>query len=130
MSPSLTGDPTHLATGRLPKDFAVPVRKGFTIEASSMSSAFLSDGNATLAISRTPSFSRDTVLGIAQRHRNPSQSSDNNFDMSNGAQKGRNDEVLNPLKRRNVDAGLDYPRRRATIAVRDQASGRWLGKKC
>lgn len=57
--------------------------------------------------------------GPSQRTRNPSQSSENNFDnMSNGAQKARAEDALNPLKRRNVDTGIDYPRRRATIAVR------------
>lgn len=36
--------------------------------------------------------------------------------MANG-QRVSSDEGSNPLKRRNTDAGVDYPRRRATIAV-------------
>lgn len=34
----------------------------------------------------------------------------------NGSQKAPSDEGTNPLKRRNTDATVDYPRRRATIA--------------
>lgn len=37
--------------------------------------------------------------------------------MANGNQTAVSDEGSNPLKRRNTDAGVDYPRRRATIAV-------------
>ena len=38
---------------------------------------------------------------------------------ANGLQKlPSDDDGINPLKRRNTDAGVDYPRRRATIAVR------------
>ena len=40
--------------------------------------------------------------------------------MSNGTPKGRAEDALNPLKRRNLDTGIDYPRRRATIAVRHE----------
>ena len=41
--------------------------------------------------------------------------------MTNGLQNrqnGNSDDGINPLKRRSTDAGIDYPRRRATIAVR------------
>lgn len=38
--------------------------------------------------------------------------------MINGLQNKQNsDDGINPLKRRSTDAGIDYPRRRATIAV-------------
>lgn len=65
---------------------------------------------------RTPSFSMVT----SQKARHLSQSSDNNRpdNMSNGGQKVSSDEGSNPLKRRNTETGVDYPRRRATIAVR------------
>jgi hypothetical protein len=43
--------------------------------------------------------------------------SDDRLD-ANGMAKTPSDEGSNPLKRRNTDAGaVDYPRRRATIAV-------------
>lgn len=63
---------------------------------------------------RTPSFSMVT----SQKARHLSQSSDNNRpdNMSNGGQKVSSDEGSNPLKRRNTETGVDYPRRRATIA--------------
>jgi hypothetical protein len=69
---------------------------------------------------RTPSFSRDAMMGTSQKSRHLSQSSDNNRpdNMSNGGQKVSSDEGSNPLKRRNTETGVDYPRRRATIAVR------------
>jgi len=39
--------------------------------------------------------------------------------MTNGLQnRPTSDDGINPLKRRSTDAGVDYPRRRATIAVR------------
>ena len=74
----------------------------------------------SLKSARAPSFSREGILGSAQKARNLSQSSDNRPDsISNGLQKAPSDEGVNPLKRRNTgtDTGVDYPRRRATIAV-------------
>ncbi|KAJ4020567.1 hypothetical protein NW766_002055 [Fusarium irregulare] len=67
---------------------------------------------------RTPSFSREAMLSTSQKARHLSQSSDNTRpdNMSNGAQKVSSDEGSNPLKRRNTETGVDYPRRRATIA--------------
>ena len=65
-------------------------------------------------------FSRQGVLGSAHKERNLSQSSGDREFMTNGdqSQNGHaSDEGINPLKRRNTDAGIDYPRRRATIAV-------------
>ncbi|PMD53838.1 uncharacterized protein K444DRAFT_540515 [Hyaloscypha bicolor E] len=67
---------------------------------------------------RVQSFSRDGILGSAQKTRNLSQSSGDRESMTNGLNQTRqnSDDGINPLKRRSTDAGLDYPRRRATIA--------------
>lgn len=65
-------------------------------------------------------FSREGILGSAQKARNLSQSSGDRESMTNGVQnqiQQASDDGINPLKRRSTDAGLDYPRRRATIAV-------------
>ncbi|KAK7418537.1 hypothetical protein QQX98_003882 [Neonectria punicea] len=70
-----------------------------------------------LRTQRTSSFSRDGMLSAAPKSRHLSQSSDNRPDsMTNGTQRVSSEESSNPLKRRNTDAGVDYPRRRATIA--------------
>lgn len=66
---------------------------------------------------RMQSFSREGILGSAQKARNLSQSSGDRESMINGL-KQNSDDGINPLKRRSTDAGIDYPRRRATIAVR------------
>jgi hypothetical protein len=69
---------------------------------------------------RIAHFSREGILGSAQKARNLSQSSADRESMTNGLQNGNkqnSDDGINPLKRRSTDAGLDYPRRRATIAV-------------
>lgn len=60
-------------------------------------------------------FGRDGVLGSAKKARNLSQSSerDSIFGLPNGQ---NSDDGQNPLKRRSTEAGMDYPRRRATIA--------------
>src|SRR5690349_11730288 len=64
------------------------------------------------------SFSREGILGSAQKARNLSQSSGDRDSTTNGLQNRKDsDDGINPLKRRNTDAGSDYPRRRATIAV-------------
>lgn len=78
---------------------------------------------------RAQSFGRDGILGSAQKARNLSQSSADRHGITNGNHNGTSngsksngrdsgDDGINPLKRRNTDAGNDYPRRRATIAVR------------
>lgn len=82
---------------------------------------------------RIAAFSRDCILGSAQRAQNLSQSSPDREPITNGIQKrqnqsrhvngtqnqnGNSDDGINPLKRRSTDEGIDYPRRRATIAVR------------
>jgi hypothetical protein len=68
---------------------------------------------------RVQNFSREGILGSAQKARNLSQSSGDRESMTNGLNQNRqnSDDGINPLKRRNTDAGIDYPRRRATIAV-------------
>ncbi|KAK0111580.1 hypothetical protein ONS95_001929 [Cadophora gregata] len=66
---------------------------------------------------RVQNFSREGILGSAQKARNLSQSSGDRESMTNGVQHRQNsDDGINPLKRRSTDAGIDYPRRRATIA--------------
>ena len=69
---------------------------------------------------RVQNFSREGILGSAQKARNLSQSSGDRESMTNGLNQNRqpSDDGINPLKRRSTDAGIDYPRRRATIAVR------------
>ena len=68
---------------------------------------------------RAMSFSHEGILGSAQRARNLSQSSGDRESATAGLQnKKDSDDGINPLKRRSTDAGSDYPRRRATIAVR------------
>lgn len=83
----------------------------------------INGGNAlksptSLKSARAQSFSREGILGSAQKARNLSQSSDNRPEtLSNGMQNGQSDDgSINPLKRRNTSAEVDYPRRRATIA--------------
>jgi hypothetical protein len=78
---------------------------------------------------RVASFSREGILGSAQKARNLSQSSGDRESMTNGLQNrqnGNSDDGINPLKRRNTDVGVDYPRRRATIAVRKSISGKLI----
>ena len=61
---------------------------------------------------RMQSFSREGILGSAQKARNLSQSSADRESMVNGLQNKQNsDDGINPLKRRSTDAGIDYPRR-------------------
>ncbi|KAL2208787.1 hypothetical protein CC79DRAFT_1341339 [Sarocladium strictum] len=117
MSPSSTGDSPPLPSGTTVRQFPLPARENFTIEMPS-SLAPMPNGNSILKspsdlkIQRTSSFSRDSMLGAAQKARHLSQSSE----ALNGSLKDNSDDNSNPLKRRNTDAGVDYPRRRATIA--------------
>ncbi|KAK3379876.1 hypothetical protein B0T24DRAFT_172990 [Lasiosphaeria ovina] len=130
MSPSSNGDSPLSATGTMTatisanimRQFAMPSRD-FSLEIPSPQLLASTNGvNAlksptSLKSARTPSFSREGILGSAQKARDLSQSSENRQDNgSNGLNKTSSDEGSNPLKRRNTDAGLDYPRRRATIA--------------
>lgn len=89
---------------------------------------------------RLQQFSREGILGSAQKARTLSQTSVDRESMTNGTQNQNtiqsqnqnhnqnqsqnqnqnqqtNEDAINPLKRRSTDAGIDYPRRRATIAV-------------
>jgi hypothetical protein len=67
---------------------------------------------------RALSFSREGILGSAQKARNLSQSSGDRDSATASLQNLKDsDDGINPLKRRSTDAGNDYPRRRATIAV-------------
>lgn len=97
-------------------------RENFTIEVPNMNLGTMSNGSGTtlksptdLKSQRTASFSRDGILGAAQKARHPSHSTSEG--VLNGIPKDHSDEGSNPLKRRNTDVGVDYPRRRATIAV-------------
>ncbi|RGP73462.1 hypothetical protein FSPOR_2044 [Fusarium sporotrichioides] len=123
MSPSSTGESAHSISINSARPFTVPARDSFALELP-MSSLATMSADATLKSpisyknQRTPSFSRDAMMGTSQKSRHLSQSSDNNRpdNMSNGGQKVSSDEGSNPLKRRNTETGVDYPRRRATIA--------------
>lgn len=134
MSPSSNGDsPLSVGTmtgggvhGNLVRQFPVPNRD-FTIEIpppqhiiASSNGVHALKSPSTLKSARPPNFSREGILGSAQKARNLSQSSDNRPDsVSNDIKTQSGDEGMNPLKRRNTgaDTGVDYPRRRATIAV-------------
>lgn len=98
-------------------------RDNFTIEVPNATLSVIQNGFAghlkspsDLKSQRTSSFSREGILGVGQKARNPSQSTADSI--HNGMSKAPSDEGSNPLKRRNTDVGVDYPRRRATIAVR------------
>ncbi|EKJ74923.1 hypothetical protein NXS19_008630 [Fusarium pseudograminearum] len=119
MSPSSTGESAHSISINSARPFTVPARDSFALDLPMSSLATMSaDASLKSPISyknqRTPSFSMVT----SQKARHLSQSSDNNRpdNMSNGGQKVSSDEGSNPLKRRNTETGVDYPRRRATIA--------------
>lgn len=133
MSPSSTGEspPTILNGHSAPavsngRGFPLPSRDTFNIDiptsqlnTSNPPSALKSP--ATVKSQRTPSFSRDSILGSALKagaSQRADFSGDGRLGDPNGLQKVSSDEGSNPLKRRNTDAGVDYPRRRATIAVR------------
>ncbi|KAL2131542.1 hypothetical protein VTI74DRAFT_4919 [Chaetomium olivicolor] len=130
MSPSSNGDSPHSATATMTaaasasvvRQFPLPNRD-FSVEIPSPQIAAGANGAnslkspSSLKSARTPSFSREGILGSAQKARNLSQTSENRPDSaSNGIPKSTSEESVNPLKRRNTDAGVDYPRRRATIA--------------
>jgi hypothetical protein len=122
MTPSSTGDSPRSATGTGVRPYPLSSRD-FSIEVPSPQlTAVVTNGAnlkspTSLKTQRAPSFSREGILGSAQKARNLSQSSENRPEAANGINKAPSDEGSNPLKRRNTDAGVDYPRRRATIAV-------------
>lgn len=124
MAGTMVGAQAANANANAVRQYPLPTRD-FTIEIPSPQLAPSTNGAnsikspSTLKSARTPSFSREGILGSAQKARNLSQSSDNRPDNdSNGLlQKAPSEEgSINPLKRRNTDAAVDYPRRRATIA--------------
>lgn len=126
MSPSSTGDSPQAAAAIAVRPFLMQSRDSFHIEVPSPSLTAVTNGThslkspSALKAQRTPSFGRDGFMGAAQKARNMSQSSDHRLEtVGNGMAKTPSDEGSNPLKRRNTDVGgVDYPRRRATIAVR------------
>lgn len=129
MSPSSTGDSPPSVTGSVARHFPMPGRENFTIEVPTAALTAIPNGSSAtlkspsdLKSQRTASFSREGILGAAQKARHPSQSTVDS--LQNGLIKDQSDEGSNPLKRRNTDVGVDYPRRRATIAVGFQAL--WL----
>lgn len=101
-------------------------RDKFSIDLPSPHLTLVTNGNGVLRSPslktpnrrRATSFSRDGILCSAQKARNLSQSSGDRESMANDVhRKNGSDDGINPLKRRSTDAGIDYPRRRATIAV-------------
>lgn len=123
MSPSSTGD-SPLSAGAASnsgRPFPLPSRETFSIDTSGSHLGATTNGNSLKSptaskIQRT-SFSKDGILGAAQKARNLSQSSESRSEqLANGLQKAPSDDGINPLKRRNTEATVDYPRRRATIA--------------
>ncbi|KFA63518.1 hypothetical protein S40285_00264 [Stachybotrys chlorohalonatus IBT 40285] len=122
MSPSSTGDSPLSATGTSTRQFPVPSRDSFSIDVTSSTLTTIPNGAAGirspthLKSQRTPSFSRDAIMGSASKPRHLSQSSDSIQNGNPSTTKAGSDEDSNPLKRRNTDVGVDYPRRRATIA--------------
>lgn len=141
MSPSSTGDSPHSGTGTVTASaannpngggsrnsaFPLPTRDGFSIEIPSPQLNAQNGANnvlkspSSVKANRAPSFSREGILGAAQKTRTMAQPSDGGR-IDNGSQQVTSDDGMNPLKRRNTDAGVDYPRRRATIAVRAKLS--------
>ncbi|OTB06488.1 hypothetical protein M426DRAFT_72253 [Hypoxylon sp. CI-4A] len=124
MSPSSTGD-SPLSAGAVSnsgRGFPLSAREGFSIEVPSPQLNAVTNGSTlksptSVKAQRTASFSREGILGSAQKARNLSQTTEIRTEqITNGMSKASSDEGGNPLKRRNTDATVDYPRRRATIA--------------
>ncbi|KAH6856535.1 hypothetical protein B0I37DRAFT_389759 [Chaetomium sp. MPI-CAGE-AT-0009] len=130
MSPSSNGDSPHSVTATMTSAASATVarpyplpNRDFTVDipspqlpAGSNGASLLKSPNS-LKAARASNFSREGILGSAQKARNLSQSSDNRPEgVPNGIPKSTSEETINPLKRRNTDAAVDYPRRRATIA--------------
>ena len=134
-SSSPEGSPTSAAGGGRPQ-FSMS-RDKFQIDILENHLAHMTNGNALINGNltspnslkspnsrRVASFAREGILGSAQKARNLSQSSGDRESVTNGIQNRQNSEDgINPLKRRSTDAGIDYPRRRATIAVRRSIFG-------
>lgn len=131
MSPSSTGGSPRLAaatsntTSSTARPFPVPSSRGnFSIDMPTPGRTTTTNGSSglksptTVKSQRQASFSRERILGSVQKARDTSQSSENRPESISSLmqQKDDSEESLNPLKRRNTDVGVDYPRRRATIA--------------
>ncbi|CCD56507.1 similar to transcription factor Cys6 [Botrytis cinerea T4] len=148
MSISSQGNSPNSTSGSI-RHFSMS-RDKFDIDISSPQLSIVTNSDLTSPISlkspngrRIATFSREGILGSAQKARNLSQSSadresitnalqsrqnhnhnhnqnqnrnGNGNTNGNGNQNGNSDDGINPLKRRSTDAGIDYPRRRATIA--------------
>ena len=126
MSPSSTGDSPRSATAASATGrFSVPTQGSFSIDLPGAPLNLATNGSVnkspTSLKQRAQSFSRDGMLGNPQKVRNFSQTSDTRPDLMSGSNQAKtpSDEggTINPLKRRNPDSTVDYPRRRATIAV-------------
>ena len=120
MSPSSTGDSPDGLTGNGSRLYLPSTHDNFTIEVPSAQLTPIPNGigkaqSLNHKTQRTSSFGRDAILGAAPKTRHISQASES---FMNGSQKVSSDEGSNPLKRKNTDTTIDYPRRRATIAVR------------
>ncbi|XDG09304.1 hypothetical protein ABKA04_008919 [Annulohypoxylon sp. FPYF3050] len=133
MSPSSTGD-SPLSAGAASnsgRPFPLASRETFSIEVPSPQLNPVTNGSTiksptSVKAQRTASFSREGILGSAQKARNLSQTTEIRTEpTTNGMSKAPSDEGANPLKRRNTDAAVDYPRRRATIALCTE-----LGAEC
>ncbi|KAK6210480.1 hypothetical protein LQW54_006227 [Pestalotiopsis sp. IQ-011] len=117
MSPSSTGDsPLSMGgTSSSGRAFPLPNRDIFTVEIPPLSVGANANGSSlkspnSAKAARTTNFSRDGILGSAQKARNMSQSSEARPEqMTIELQKVSSDENMNPLKRRNTDATVDYP---------------------
>ncbi|PQE17919.1 hypothetical protein CJF32_00008406 [Rutstroemia sp. NJR-2017a WRK4] len=117
---STTGSGRHFSMSRDKFDIGIPSpRLSIVTNGDLMSPNSLKSPTGR----RMSTFSREGILGSAQKARNLSQSSADRESVPNGLQSRQNqnqnqnnEETGNPLKRRSTDAGIDYPRRRATIA--------------
>ncbi|KXJ85817.1 hypothetical protein Micbo1qcDRAFT_47442 [Microdochium bolleyi] len=125
MSPSSTGDsPLSIGTGSTSgRAFGLATRDSFSVDSQSPQLNPLTNGSTlkspTSAKIRTTSFGREGLLLNASKGLGlgMSQPLDPHPESgSNGSHRASGDEGPNPLKRRNTDATVDYPRRRATIA--------------
>ncbi|KAH8681526.1 hypothetical protein BX600DRAFT_375253 [Xylariales sp. PMI_506] len=126
MSPSSTGDsPLSLGSGsNSSKAFPISTRDNFNIELPSpqlnttINGSTLKSPSATKTARAAAGFSREGILGSSASQKGlMTQSTEARSDQTaNGNHKNSGDESTNPLKRRNTDATVDYPRRRATIA--------------
>jgi len=133
-APGAHGAPPVVRQYQIPnRDFTVEIpAPGIAAAAANGATSLKSPTSSLKSAARTPSFTREGILGSAQKTRNMSQAAtatpatattatattDTRPDSSSNGivAKPPSEESVNPLKRRNPDTGVDYPRRRATIA--------------